>query len=90
MPEEVILNAKQILSTLEQKNDIQTNTIENNITLDKKESVQEVAISKYELNLFNYKENEIINQLKETDILNMTPMDAFNFLYNLVIKAKKL
>lgn len=93
LPEDVILNAKEILSRLEQqKIEIQNSTIENNSVLEKKDKqrVNEVAISKYELNLFNYQENEIINQLKETDILNMTPMEAFNFLYTLITKAKKL
>ncbi|MCX7903980.1 MAG: DNA mismatch repair protein MutS [Caloramator sp.] len=82
LPEEVIKKAKEILSKLE----------ENDINKNKKDDViKEVATtSSFEINLFNYKENEIIEELKNIDILNITPIEALNRLYSLINKAKKL
>ncbi len=34
--------------------------------------------------------NEVIEALKNTDVMGMTPMDAMNLVYELVQKAKKL
>ncbi|WP_291965604.1 DNA mismatch repair protein MutS [Caloramator sp.] len=94
LPDEVILNAKVILSELENSKEIH---ISKNILNDKlnynnkiKENEKEIAAEKMELTLFNYKENEIINEIKELDILNMTPMQAFNYIYDLVNRVKKI
>ncbi|SEF47090.1 DNA mismatch repair protein MutS [Caloramator fervidus] len=81
LPEEVIKKAKEILAKLEE-NDI--NKSKNNTV------VKEIASTSVEINLFNYKENEIIEELKNVDVLNITPLEAMNILYNLVNKAKKL
>ena len=35
-------------------------------------------------------DNELVEDIKSLDILNMTPLDAMNALYNLQSKAKKL
>ena len=35
-------------------------------------------------------DNELVEDIKNLDILNMTPLDAMNALYNLQSKAKKL
>ena len=37
---------------------------------------------------FEDKSNEIENELKKLDVLNITPMDAMNILYNLQKKLK--
>lgn len=94
LPIEVINRAKEILEMLEGNKNIDVNLIkeskepQKNIKL--KSKINEVAVDAMEINLFNYKENEIIQELKEVDILNMTPMQAFNYLYNIVNKAKKI
>ncbi|MDO6355439.1 DNA mismatch repair protein MutS [Caloramator sp. CAR-1] len=82
LPDEVIKKAKEILAKLEE-NDINK--------IKKDEVIKEVATtSSFEINLFNYQENEIIEELKNIDILNITPIEALNRLYSLTNKAKKL
>ena len=71
------------------------------IAIDKVENIKENNISKTkekETNSFNNfqmdftmieKEN-LINEIANLDIMGLTPMDAMNKLYNLVLEAKKL
>ncbi|MCX7695828.1 MAG: DNA mismatch repair protein MutS [Caloramator sp.] len=95
LPDEVILKAKEILAHLEDNKDshISKNTFNNKFTYkdsQKKGNEKEIAAERLELNLFNYKENEIINELSELDILNMTPMQAFNYIYDLINRVKRI
>lgn len=87
LPNEVLKKAREILNMLEES-DINKN-IKGGV------DIFEVAASKAEeesgqLSLFNYKENEIICELKEVDVLNLTPIDAMNYLYKLCQRAKKM
>ena len=71
------------------------------VAIDKVETIKESGISKTkekETNSFNNfqmdftmieKEN-LINEIANLDIMGLTPMDAMNKLYNLVLEAKKL
>ena len=71
------------------------------VVIDKVETIKESSISKTkekETNSFNNfqmdftmieKEN-LINEIANLDIMGLTPMDAMNKLYNLVLEAKKL
>ena len=71
------------------------------VAIDKVETIKEGSISKTkekEINSFNNfqmdftmveKEN-LINEIANLDIMGLTPMDAMNKLYNLVLEAKKL
>lgn len=57
------------------------------------ESHQAVHEEEIQLSLFPEKSsegNEVIEALKNTDVMGMTPMDAMNLVYELVQKAKKL
>ncbi|TDT61527.1 DNA mismatch repair protein MutS [Fonticella tunisiensis] len=91
LPDEVVSKAKEILSKLEES-DINKN-IKENI---KKDEIAATAIDETksrkdeQISMFNYKENEIIVELKEIDIVNITPMEAMNILYTLSQKAKKM
>lgn len=87
LPDEVVIRAKEILNKLEES-DINKN-IKSNLKQDEVAATI-VSENKNEINLFNFKENEIIAELKELDIMNMTPMDAINYLYRLCSKAKKI
>ncbi|SKA86642.1 DNA mismatch repair protein MutS [Caloramator quimbayensis] len=87
LPDEVVIRAREILSKLEESD------INKGIKLNLKQDEVAATIvceDKKEINLFNFKENEIIAELKELDIMNMTPMDAINHLYRLCTKAKKI
>ena len=76
LPKEVTLRAKQILNRLEES-DIN----KNNITNLTNKSESSVAINKYQ--------TEIINLLKESNIENLSPLEAFGVLQNLIEKSKK-
>ena len=75
LPKEVTLRAKQILNRLEES-DIN----KNNITNLTNKSESSVAINKYQ--------TEIINLLKESNIENLSPLEAFGVLQNLIEKVK--
>ena len=73
MPEEVINRASEILSVYENKKTVKTKE-NNNIQLE-----FDLFLDNKEKN----KDNEIIEKIKNLDVLKMTPMDAMNVLYEL-------
>lgn len=73
MPEEVINRASEILSVYENKKTTKVKE-NNNIQLE---------FDLFESNEEKNKDNEIIEKLKNLDVLKMTPMDAMNVLYEL-------
>jgi DNA mismatch repair protein MutS len=90
LPEDVVLKAKEILKKLEES-DINKN-FKGNIN-------EEVALSTsaktesqentMQISLFDYKNSEIISDIKAIDILNITPIEAMNQLYKLYKKVTK-
>ena len=84
IPHPVIVRAHEIQARLE-VSEINQNTIGQNIlgednTLRKNE----------QLDLFEYKKDEIIKELQEIDVMAITPMDAMNMLFLLREKARKI
>jgi DNA mismatch repair protein MutS len=90
LPEEVVLKSKEILKKLEES-DINKN-IKGNINDEvavscvQKPSVKDDAM---QISLFDFRESEIITEIKSMDILNITPMDAMNYLYKLYQKVNR-
>jgi DNA mismatch repair protein MutS len=73
LPEEIILSAQKILMRLEENNKMPVRKREITVQDDKHQ----------QLALFNNKDNSVLKKLDEKDIMDMTPMDAMNFLYKL-------
>ena len=69
---------KNIIRLLESK---RTEKLNNNVN-------QEVAVSVDQISFDIVNDNNIINEIKELDILSMTPLDAMNALFNLQKKVK--
>jgi DNA mismatch repair protein MutS len=89
LPDAVVSKAKEILKKLEES-DINKNmkyNINEEIALSscEKNGTQENPL---QISLFDYKSNEIISDIKEIDILNITPIEAMNQLYKLYEKVK--
>ena len=90
LPDTVIERAKEIVEQLA-ANDI-TETVKNiqietGASKKKKEHLDEVDMT--QMSLFDtVKDDDIIQELRETDISNMTPLDALNKLYELQNKVK--
>ena len=90
LPDTVIERAKEIVEQLA-ANDI-TETVKNiqietGTSKKKKEHLDEVDMT--QMSLFDtVKDDDIIQELRETDISNMTPLDALNKLYELQNKVK--
>lgn len=80
----VIHRAKQILAKLEE-NDINKQDIKKDI----KNPVDMNLSKEKQINIFDYQETYIISELKKIDILNLTPMEAMNCLYQLIKMATK-
>lgn len=73
LPEEIIISAQKILNRLEENNKMPVRKLEKRVADDKHQ----------QLPLFNTEKSPVLKKLDEQDILEMTPMDAMNFLYKL-------
>lgn len=49
-----------------------------------------VVTNNLQIDMFGLKENEVIKKLKNLDMMQVTPLDAMNILYELVNKSKKI
>lgn len=89
LPNEVIDRARIILDKLEKSDIAQENEdILKEISMTVEETSKDT--SGEQINFFNLNSNEIIEELKKVNIINMTPIDAMNKLYNLVEKVRKI
>ncbi|KHD38130.1 DNA mismatch repair protein MutS [Clostridium acetobutylicum] len=87
LPEEVLVRAREILKDLEEA---KPKTAEN--TEDKKTNIvkEEPKKDSYQID-FNYLEREsILKELKDTEIMDMNPIECMNKLYEFIKRAKKL
>ena len=84
IPHPVIVRAHEIQARLE-VSEINQNTIGQNIL------GEDNTVRKNEqMDLFEYKKDEIIKELQEIDVMAITPMDAMNTLFLLREKARKI
>lgn len=83
LPEEVLERAFDILDILDKSDENR----KLNITIKSKHKKNKLA-DNIEPNLFNYKQFNIIDEIKNIDIHNMTPIQALNFIYELRKKAE--
>lgn len=87
VPKEVIDRAKIILKSLEEKNITKKGKLSDIVPKEKNSKHNDEEM---QLDLFNAKEKEIIDKIKNVDIMDTTPMDAMNLLYSLIKKVKDL
>ncbi len=90
VPDMVIDRAKEIVEQLSD-NDIteKVQNIEINIKNEKKKAVKYDEVDLEQISLFDtVKDEDVVNELKELDITNLTPVDALNTLYRLQNKLK--
>ncbi len=87
LPDEVIHRAKSILCELEESD---INRKNENVLQEISMTVEKPSFEAKDtqINFFDINSNEIINELKGMDIINMTPMDAMGKLYQLVEKVR--
>lgn len=83
VPHPVLVRAHEIQERLE-VSDINQHGIGQNILGDAEKRKDE------QVNLFDYRKTEIINELQTLDVMALTPMDAINKLFLLREKARKL
>jgi DNA mismatch repair protein MutS len=88
LPEEVVTKAKEILNKLEES-DINKN-IKGNIKKDEVAATISISDKNNQISFFDKGDNSIISELKEIDVLSITPLEAMNKLYNLIQRAKKM
>jgi DNA mismatch repair protein MutS len=84
IPRPVIVRAHEIQARLE-VSDINQNKIGQNII-----GEQHTAGMSEQLDLFDYRKAEIIEDLQKIDVMALTPIDAMNQLFLLREKARKL
>lgn len=92
LPEEVLKNAKNILSKLE-KNKLTLDDENNKYSKKEVQNKQQKIITKKDIKQINFRDLEtekVINYIKNIDILNLTPMQGFNELFKLINKVKSL
>ncbi len=84
IPHPVIVRAHEIQARLE-VSDINQNTIGQNILGDSNENRKNQQVD-----MFEYRKMEIIQELQELDVMALTPIDAMNKLFLLREKARKV
>lgn len=85
LPQEVIRRAKEILHMIEAQDEVGTG-----LAQPAAGSERNKAGPVKQLEFFSNSEvQEVINEIKELDILSMTPLDAINKLYELQIRIRK-
>ena len=90
MPKEVIDRAKDILTDLEKNNKIDVASVnESAVTFNEREEKKEEEQS-VQLNFMELGKEALIEDIKNIDVLNITPMEAFNKLYELVQKSRNV
>jgi DNA mismatch repair protein MutS len=86
LPEDLIKRAREIIGKLEEndilKQRVKENTYNDEVAADVRDN------SCIQLDIFSLSYNDIIERLKSADILNMTPIQAMNFLYDIVKELK--
>ncbi|MDZ7672532.1 MAG: DNA mismatch repair protein MutS [Halanaerobiales bacterium] len=80
IPQEIIINAERLLKKLEAQN--------NNKKINYEVKEKQASKQKEQLELFN-KETELEKKIKDFNILDVTPMEAMNFLYEIKKDIKK-
>ncbi|MFL0246914.1 DNA mismatch repair protein MutS [Candidatus Clostridium stratigraminis] len=103
LPEELIIRAKELLQELENKDNIKINgnfdIKEEHLSLENKKnqrdrSHKEAAVDSLDnimqLNFQDISKNNLIKEIQDLNILELTPMEGFNKLYEIINKAKSL
>ena len=81
LPGKVVGRAKEILSQLEEKNDSKE-------PIELKETAVTIEKQPKQMDIFELRDNNIITEISSIDIMNMTPMEGFNKLYEIIMKVK--
>lgn len=81
LPVIVVERAKEILKELEEKN-----VSEEHAEL--KETAITIEKQPKQMDIFELRTNNIISEISSIDIMNMTPMEGFNKLYEIIMKVK--
>jgi DNA mismatch repair protein MutS len=102
LPKAVISRANEILEALEDfNNTTELDLIYNKVSYNKSTPEKEVAITYaaksnkvedeiIQINFTDIEKDNMLKEIKNIDILNLTPIDGFNKLYDLVKRAKLL
>ena len=90
VPDMVIDRAKEIVEQLSDNDIIEkVQNIEVNIKSEKRKAVKYDEVDREQMSLFDtVKDEDIIRELQEIDVGNLTPVDALNTLYRLQNKLK--
>src|SRR6056297_2263132 len=83
LPKEIILNAENILMSLEKDNELENLKQEKRKEKSKKNKKEKKQMALFRSN------DPIISKLEEKDVLDMTPMEAMNFIYELKKELKE-
>jgi DNA mismatch repair protein MutS len=81
LPAIVVERAKEILKELEEKNASKEHT-------ELKETAITIEKQSKQMDIFELRTNNIISEISSIDIMNMTPMEGFNKLYEIIMKVK--
>lgn len=89
LPDKIIKRAHEIIKMLEESDIIKQN-LNSSILHNKEVAVDRVKDDWEQLSFMNYGEHSIINEIKNVDILNITPMEAMVLLDNFIKKARSM
>ncbi|MBS4539927.1 DNA mismatch repair protein MutS [Clostridium sp. D2Q-11] len=92
VPSQVISRAKMILKELE-KSDINYQDIDKELIVHEEVALDSNSLTASEENqidMFNFKKQEIIEMIKDIELINITPLQSMNILNDLINKTKEI
>lgn len=87
LPEKVVERSKELLSKLEESD---INKERDEIACDSSLTINETTELTKQLNFFENEYNHVIDELRKIEVINLTPIEALNKLYEIVKKVKTL
>lgn len=90
LPQKVIDRSKQILNMLESTSSDKENTVTLSENIISQKHTKRKDDSLHQVNFADIEKDSLIKEISSIDVLNLTPMDAMNKLYDIIKKSKNL
>ena len=89
LPKKVIKRAGEIMESLKNVETAASSNVSDRISINNNPK-QDKTVKNKQLELYNYVEQNVLNEIKALDIMTMSPIEALNFLYKIKKKIDNI
>lgn len=89
LPKKVIKRAREIMESLKNVETAASSNVSDRISINNNPK-QDKTVKNKQLELYNYVEQNVLNEIKALDIMTMSPIEALNFLYKIKKKIDNI